>query len=63
MTFPSKCFVQMSALLSAEETDLRTRNTFPDEVMGHVDVFRVAVMDSVRRDYQLNGRSVETRPI
>jgi len=34
----SKCFVQMLALLSAEK-DLRTRDTFPDEVIGHVDVF------------------------
>ena len=41
-------------MLSAEETDVpedhrAVGDTFPDEVMAHVDVFRAAVMNRVRQ--------------
>src|SRR5258708_5389170 len=53
LNFPSG-FLQIKAMLSAEETDVldddrAVGNTFPDEVMAHVNCVSVAVMDSIRQ--------------
>ena len=69
LNFPGG-FLQISAMLSAEETDVpeddrAVGNTFPDEVMVHVKCVLCCCygQDSPVVDYQVNGRSVEACPV
>ncbi len=56
-------------MLSVEKDDRVVGDTFPDEVIAHVNVFCGAVYGKgplpvvAHRYYQVRGRSTETRPV